>query len=93
MGGGSNLLTILRNMAWRAHGTNNSDLIDQLKGILRCHAMLLVIFFLPCIISISVHGVLKSDRVEAALRKVDRKHYCRSRSFEDSPQPIGLFEM
>ncbi|KAK2551748.1 Protein-L-isoaspartate(D-aspartate) O-methyltransferase [Acropora cervicornis] len=68
MGGRSNLLTILQNMAWRAHGSNNKDLIDQLK----------------------VHGVLKSDRVEAALRKVDRKHYCRSRSFEDSPQPIGF---
>ena len=37
-----------------------------------------------------VHGVLKSERVEEALRRVDRKHYCRTRAFEDSPQPIGL---
>ena len=36
------------------------------------------------------HGVLKSARVEEALRRVDRKHYCRSRAFEDSPQPIGM---
>lgn len=64
----SRFAQILRNMAWRSHGSSNSDLIDQLKD----------------------HGVLKSARVEEALRRVDRKHYCRSRAFEDSPQPIGF---
>ncbi|XP_020607250.1 protein-L-isoaspartate(D-aspartate) O-methyltransferase-like [Orbicella faveolata] len=38
---------------------------------------------------LKIHEVLKSKRVEDALRRVDRKHYCRTRAFEDSPQPIG----
>lgn len=38
---------------------------------------------------LKIHEVLKSKRVEEALRRVDRKHYCRNRAFEDSPQPIG----
>ncbi|EDO44156.1 predicted protein [Nematostella vectensis] len=36
------------------------------------------------------NGVLKSDRVEAALRKVDRKHYSKLNPFMDAPQPIGF---
>lgn len=35
------------------------------------------------------NGVLKSDRVEEALKKVDRKNYTKLNPFMDSPQPIG----
>ena len=80
-------------MAWRSHGTSNSDLLDQLKGIVHCIALFKVYVLTLFLVPTLVHGVLKSERVEEALRKVDRKHYCRSRSFEDSPQPIGLFEV
>mgnify|MGYP000754307871 FL=1 len=89
MGVSRSKLKILRNMAWRSHGESNSDLLDQLKSTeiydLSCLVLNLT-FFLPLIL---VHEVLKSKRVEEALRRVDRKHYCRNRAFEDSPQPIG----
>ena len=54
-------------MEWRAHGTNNDDLVSQLKR----------------------NGIVKSQRVEDALRKVDRGNYCEISPFVDSPQSIG----
>lgn len=35
------------------------------------------------------NGLIKSDRVKAAMLKVDRAHYAPSHAYEDSPQPIG----
>lgn len=84
------LALFLRNMAWRSHGESNSDLIDQLKSTKCCDLFCLVSFLTWLLVLFLVHEVLKSKRVEDALRRVDRKHYCRTRAFEDSPQPIGL---
>ena len=86
----SRLALFLRNMAWRSHGESNSDLIDQLKSTKCCDLFCLVSFLTWLLVLFLVHEVLKSKRVEDALRRVDRKHYCRTRAFEDSPQPIGL---
>lgn len=54
-------------MSWRSHGTNNDDLIDQLKA----------------------NNILKNRRVEEVMRKVDRKNYCQSDPYRDSPSYIG----
>ena len=93
MGVASRFAQILRSMAWRSHGSSNSDLIDQLKGKEHCNAFFKLLFQTFFLIPILVHEVLKSARVEEALRKVDRQHYCRNRAFEDSPQPIGLYDV
>lgn len=85
----SRLALFVRNMAWRSHGDSNTDLIDQLKSMKCCDLFCQVFFLTSRLVLFSVHEVLKSKRVEDALRRVDRKHYCRTRAFEDSPQPIG----
>lgn len=86
----SRLALFVRNMAWRSHGDSNTDLIDQLKSMKCCNLFCQVSFLTSLLVLFLVHEVLKSKRVEEALRRVDRKHYCRTRAFEDSPQPIGL---
>ena len=86
----SRLALFVRNMAWRSHGESNTDLIDQLKSTKCCDLFCQVSILIPLLVLFLVHEVLKSKRVEDALRRVDRKHYCRTRAFEDSPQPIGL---
>jgi len=35
------------------------------------------------------YGIIKSDSVEQAMRKVDRGHFCTHRPYLDSPQYIG----
>ncbi|KAH7138245.1 protein-L-isoaspartate O-methyltransferase-like protein [Dendryphion nanum] len=35
------------------------------------------------------NGLINSDRVAAAMKKVDRAHYAPRRPYEDCPQPIG----
>lgn len=89
----SKLAPIFRNMAWRSHGDSNTDLLDQLKSKERCNLFYMVCCLTKFLVLILVHEVLKSKRVEEALRCVDRKHYCRTRAFEDSPQPIGLCDV
>lgn len=87
----SRVALFVRNMAWRSHGDSNSDLLDQLKSMQDCELFCMVSSLTSLLlVLILVHEVLKSKRVEDALRRVDRKHYCRTRAFEDSPQPIGL---
>ena len=88
----SRFALVVRNMAWRSHGESNSELIDQLKSMQRYDLFCVISFLTSLLVLFSVHEVLKSKRVEEALRRVDRKHYCRSRAFEDSPQPIGLWD-
>lgn len=44
MGVASRFPQILRNMAWRSHGSSNSDLIEQLKGIMHFNALFKVEF-------------------------------------------------
>ena len=89
----SRLALFVRNMAWRSHGESNTELIDQLKGMKCCELFYQVSILTPLLVLFLVHEVLKSKRVENALRSVDRRHYCRTRAFEDSPQPIGLCDV
>lgn len=35
------------------------------------------------------HGILKSPNVISCMISTDRKHYCTSNPYSDSPQPIG----
>ncbi|UYV69819.1 PCMT1 [Cordylochernes scorpioides] len=35
-------------------------------------------------------GIVRCSRVDAALRSVDRRFYCPSRSYEDAEQPLGI---
>ena len=35
------------------------------------------------------NGIITSDRVEAAMKAVDRKDFCSHNSYYDSPQQIG----
>lgn len=35
------------------------------------------------------NGIIKSERVVDAMKKVDRAHFCRSNPYVDSPQSIG----
>lgn len=41
----SRFALVVRNMAWRSHGENNSDLIDQLKSMQRCDLFCAILFF------------------------------------------------
>ena len=38
---------------------------------------------------LKIHQVLSKRRVEEVMRKVDRKHYCPSNPYKDSPSYIG----
>ncbi|CAL8111261.1 unnamed protein product [Orchesella dallaii] len=55
-------------MAWRSHGQDNDDMINNLKS----------------------NGIVKSSRVEAALRAVDRGDFSKNYPYKDSPQTIGF---
>ncbi|KZT69179.1 protein-L-isoaspartate O-methyltransferase [Daedalea quercina L-15889] len=43
------------------------------------------------IANMAKHGLIRSERVQAAMKKVNRAHYVRNphEAYEDSPQPIG----
>ena len=93
-------LVVSRVMAWRSHGTSNDDLLDQLKRTyywrsshhhLKAKERLLRAVRDKTRTFSAGNGVLKSQRVEAALRRVDRKQYSKLRPYQDTPQPIGEF--
>lgn len=54
-------------MAWRSHGRNNLELVNNLRK----------------------NNIIKSDSVYEAMKATDRKYYCESQSYVDSPQGIG----
>lgn len=43
-----------------------------------------------CIFYIAANGIVKTDKVEEALRGVDRGQFCKNYPYKDSPQSIGF---
>lgn len=40
--------------------------------------------------NLASNGIIKSERVINAMKKIDRGHYCKSNAYADSPQSIGF---
>ena len=47
-------------------------------------ALIIIIFIITL-----ENGIIKSDRVEKAMKAVDRKYFCPNDPYKDSPQRIG----
>lgn len=75
-------------MSWRSVGSNNKELITQLKGkcfinyqdYINCNTT--YIYFVE-------YGVVASASVEAAMIATDRKFYSPHNPYVDAPQNIG----
>ncbi len=80
---------------------DNNDMISNLKckgkvkrifdefmkgeSFYMCHLYNYMHFF-----SFTANGIVKTDRVEEALRGVDRGQFCKNYPYKDSPQTIGF---
>ncbi|GFR81356.1 protein-L-isoaspartate O-methyltransferase [Elysia marginata] len=40
--------------------------------------------------NLASNGIIKSERVISAMKKIDRGHFCKSNPYADSPQSIGF---
>jgi protein-L-isoaspartate(D-aspartate) O-methyltransferase len=90
--------TSSRTMAWRSHGATNEELVAKLKskpyiwlkrvtnasgipydyGLTYLHALTRL-----------GNRIIQSERVEKAMKGVDRGDYCSYSPYYDSPQQIG----
>lgn len=72
-------------MSWRSHGTDNKDLVHQLRGSLNLSLNEHYYFrrFL------AENRIIAIDSVAKAMEQTDRKFYCPKNSYIDAPQSIG----
>lgn len=77
-----------RTMAWRSHGTDNADLVRQLR---RESSPVLGISTALSLIEICIaeNGVIKIESVAKTMLETDRRHYCPKNAYMDAPQSIG----
>lgn len=74
-------------MAWRSHGKDNNDLLQQLKRELLSQQLIEH----ELLNLITGNGIIKSDHVYKAMAAVDRQNYCPNSPYMDSPQSIGKY--
>lgn len=75
-------------MAWRSMGTDNADLVNQLKSKMNSNSCFGKFpKFVEC--SLSGNGVIRTEAVARAMMATDRKYYTVRSPYIDAPQSIG----